>query len=66
MFMAPGQYTVSLTCTDENDVTYTNTDTVDVFYVRRELRMLTDTDRDRYLDTFKMMSKIKSSTGREL
>ena len=63
-FQAPGQYEIDLTCTDQDGNPYLLTDTVDVYYVRREMRELTDADRDRYLDTFLLLSKVSGEEGR--
>jgi len=64
-FQAPGTYMVDLTCTDTDSNSHVASSTVDVYYVRREVRDLTDTDRERYLDTFLLMSKVSGEDGRE-
>ena len=65
-FQSPGKYKVSLQCMDDTGtVAYTVNDIVGVYYVRRELRQLSDVDRDIYLDTFKILQEVDTSTGKK-
>jgi len=60
-FRSPGPYTVALTCDMEDGTTATLRDTVNCFYVRRELRKLSLVDREAFLKGFMTMYK----TGKE-
>ena len=73
-FPSPGIYVVSATCEigNANGVTSSDpvvrsktshSDYIDCRYVRRELRELTDADRDIFLDAFMVLSRVETQAG---
>ena len=63
-FEAPGQYSVSLSCSVErHDTVVEFQDTLDCFYVRRELRELSTKMRDDFLDAFQVMASTPTAEG---
>ena len=63
MFPSPGKYRVQLDCVLATGESVSHEDTVDSFYVRRELRELTDRDRNLFLDTFMTLYNTGAAEG---
>jgi hypothetical protein len=64
-FPSPGTYALTATCEKSDATTVARTDSVSVFYVRRELRKLSDADRDAFLDGFLVMTRVSTAAGVE-
>lgn len=62
-FRSPGTYSVSLTCNMEDGTTAELLDTVNCYYVRRELRQLSLVDREAFLEGFMTMYKTGRAEG---
>uniref|UniRef100_A0A7S2W3X4 Tyrosinase copper-binding domain-containing protein n=1 Tax=Rhizochromulina marina TaxID=1034831 RepID=A0A7S2W3X4_9STRA len=61
-FPAPGQYQVEVSCEVRGEVLALS-QTVSALYVRRELRSLSEEDRDKFLDAVHLMSVLSTEEG---
>jgi len=62
-FPSPGVYSFKSTCAFEDGVEFTVTDDITSFYVRRELRELTDFERNSFLDAFIVLANVDDAHG---
>merc|ERR1711871_555841 len=66
IFGSPGNYTLELECTTTNGNTYSTTDLLESYYVRRELRSLNDDDRDTLLDAIAITTTMSNEEGQRM
>ena len=66
MFYSLEDYAVSVTATDGGSVLASYSGTVVCRYVRREIRQLSATDRDRFLDAMKVLWTQTSEVGQDI
>lgn len=64
LFPMPSQYTITVQCSLLSGDSLKLSQTVQAFYVRRELRSLTDSDRTLFLDSLTVLMKTSTAEGR--
>lgn len=60
---APGKYTVTLECVTTDNISIKRVAEIPCLYVRRELRQLSESDRELFLDTVYTLSQVHTTEG---